>query len=82
MKNPSIYSDNNNQPLVIFILVEIEYAKNDLKCPKIAILGLFQLIASSKQPIKGFFDTQDPPKMYQVVHLNGAVIIWGLRGYI
>ena len=42
--------------------------------------GQFQLIASSKQPIKGFFDTQDPPKMYQVGHLNGAVIIWGLRG--
>ena len=45
------------------------------KIAKIAILGLFELIASSKQPIKGFFDTQDPHKMYQVDHLNGAVII-------
>ena len=50
--------------------------------PKIGILGLFQLIASSKQLIKGFFDTQDPPKMYQVGHLNGAVITWGLKGHI
>ena len=67
---------------MLFILVKIEYAKNAQKCPKIAKLGLYQLIASSKQPIKGFFDTQDPPKMYQVGHLNGDLIIWGLQGHI
>ena len=50
--------------------------------PKNNHIWLFQLIASSKQPIKGFFDTQDPPKMYQVGHLNGDLIIWGLQGHI
>ena len=65
---------------MIFILVKIEYGKNAQKCPKMVILGLFQLIASSKQPIKGFFDTQDPPKMYQVGHLNGIVIVWEVIG--
>ena len=58
---------------MLFIFVKIEYAKNAQKLPKTAILGLFQLIASRKQTIKGFIDTQDPPKMYQVGHLNWAV---------
>ena len=40
---------------MLFIFVKIEYTKNAQKYPKIAILDLFQLTASSKQPIKGFF---------------------------
>ena len=68
--------------MVLFILVKIEHAKNAQKCQKIVILGLFQLITSSRKPIKGFFDTQDPPQMYQLGHLNGAVINWVLTGHI
>ena len=47
--------------MVSFILMKIKYAKNTKKMPKIAILGLFLLINSSKQPIEDIFDIKESP---------------------
>ena len=45
--------------MVLFILIKIKYTKNTKKMPIITILGLFLLINSIKQPIKGLFDTKE-----------------------
>ena len=42
--------------MVSFILIKNNYAKNAKKCPKIAIIGLFWLIDSTKLSIIGSFD--------------------------